>query len=212
LIERRAFESLSGHERDWLKAKHHFSLDDAAAGWGALCIWNDDEIAPTGGFPLHPHINMEIITYVREGAISHRDSLGNRGRIVAGDVQVMSAGTGIRHYEFNLGNETACIFQIWIKPTVDGGSPAWGMKRFPKSSRAGRLVVLASGFEGDGDALPIRALARVLGATLIEIRPWNTKQRRTATITWFRAKDRCWSTVSRSRHVMVQQSKISVGW
>ena len=110
--------------------------------------------------------NMEIITYVRRGAISHRDSLGNSGRTVAGDVQVMSAGTGIRHSEFNLETEPTQIFQIWIKPTVDGGSPAWGTKPFPKQDRAGRLVVLASGYGSDVEALPIRAEARVLGATL----------------------------------------------
>lgn len=168
MIEHRPFRLLSGAEQDWLKAKHHFLFDNPAGGWGALRMWNDDEIAPAGGFPLHAHGNMEIITYVREGAISHRDSLGNSGRIVAGDVQVISAGTGIRHSEFNLEKEVTCIFQIWIEPTVDGGSPAWGTKRFPKIDRAGRLVVLASGFEIDRDALPIRAEARVLGATLTE--------------------------------------------
>ena len=109
---------------------------------------------------------MEIVTYVRRGAISHRDSLGNSGRTVAGDVQVMSAGTGIRHSEFNLEPEATQIFQIWIKPTVDGGSPAWGTKSFPKQDRAGGLVVLASGYNSDMGALPLRAEARVLGATL----------------------------------------------
>ena len=84
------------------KPSHHFSPADANSGWGALRFWNDDEIAPNSGFPPHAHANMEIITYVREGAVTHRDSLGNTGRIVAGDVQVMSAGTGIRHAEFNL--------------------------------------------------------------------------------------------------------------
>jgi hypothetical protein len=149
LIEHRPFRSLSGGERDWLKAEHHFPFENAAAGWGALRMWNDDEI-------------------VRQGAISHRDSLGDSGRIVAGDVQVISAGTGIRHSEFNLEKETTGIFQIWIKPTVDGGSPAWGTRRFPKIDRVGRLVILASGFEIDGDALPIRAQARVLGATFAQ--------------------------------------------
>jgi redox-sensitive bicupin YhaK (pirin superfamily) len=129
-------------------------------------MWNDDEIAPSGGFAPHSHANMEIVTYVRRGAISHRDSLGNSGRTVAGDVQVMSAGTGIRHSEFNLEPETTQIFQIWIKPTVDGGSPAWGTKPFPRQDRAGRLVALASGYDSDVDALPLRAEARVLGATL----------------------------------------------
>jgi redox-sensitive bicupin YhaK (pirin superfamily) len=166
VIERRPFHSLSGDRCDWLQARHHFSPEDADSGWGALRIWNDDEIAPNSGFPPHAHANMEIITYVRDGAVSHRDSVGNAGRIVAGDVQVMSAGTGIRHAEFNLEPQTTRIFQIWIKPSADGGAPAWGTKSFPKQDRAGRFITLASGFETDREALPIRAQARVLGATL----------------------------------------------
>jgi redox-sensitive bicupin YhaK (pirin superfamily) len=166
VIERRPFESLSGDERTWLKAKHHFPFDSTKDAWGALLMWNDDEIAPSGGFAPHSHVNMEIVTYVRSGAISHQDSLGNSGRTAAGDVQVMSAGTGIRHSEFNREPEATQIFQIWIKPTVDGGLPAWGTKPFPKQDRTGRLVVLASGYESDMDALPLRAQARVLGATL----------------------------------------------
>ena len=166
MIDHRPFGSLPGHERAWLKARHHFRFDDAEDAWGSLLMWNDDEIAPAGGFPPHSHVNMEIVTYVRRGAISHKDSLGNSGRTVAGDVQVMSAGTGIRHSEFNLEAEATQLFQIWIKPTVDGGPPAWGTKPFPQEDRAGRLVVLASGYDDDADALPIRAKARVLGATL----------------------------------------------
>ena len=166
MIERRPFQSLSGDRGDWLQAKHHFSPAHVESGWGALRIWNDDEIAPNSGFPPHAHANMEIITYVRDGAVSHRDNLGNTGRIVAGDVQVMSAGTGIRHAEFNLEPKTTRIFQIWIKPKADGGAPAWGTKPFPKQDRGGRFVTLASGFEVDREALPIRAEARVLGATL----------------------------------------------
>jgi quercetin 2,3-dioxygenase len=166
VIERRPFQSLSGDRCDWLQTKHHFSSAHEETGWGALRIWNDDEIAPNSGFPPHTHANMEIITYVRDGAVSHRDNLGNTGRIVAGDVQVMSAGTGIRHAEFNLEPKTTRIFQIWIKPKADGGAPAWGTKPFPKQDRGGRFVTLASGFEVDREALPIRAEARVLGATL----------------------------------------------
>jgi redox-sensitive bicupin YhaK (pirin superfamily) len=166
VIERRPFHSLSGNRCDWLEAKHHFSPAPAEPGWGALRIWNDDEIAPNSGFPPHTHANMEIITYVRDGAVTHRDSLGNTGRIVGGDVQVMSAGTGIQHAEFNLEPKTTRIIQIWIKPKADGGAPAWGTKPFPKQDRAGRFVTLASGFATDREALPIRAEARVLGATL----------------------------------------------
>jgi quercetin 2,3-dioxygenase len=166
VIERRPFLSLSGYRGDWLDAKHHFPHEHARSGWGALRVWNDDEIAPNSGFPPHAHANMEIITYVRDGALNHRDSLGNEGRIAAGDVQVMSAGTGIQHAEFNLEPNTTRIFQIWIKPKADGGVPVWGTKPFPKGDRSDRFVTLASGFPTDGDALPIRAEARVLGATL----------------------------------------------
>jgi hypothetical protein len=109
---------------------------------------------------------MEIITYVRQGAITHEDNLGHQGRTEAGDVQVMSAGSGIRHAEYNREPVPTKIFQIWIEPSVGGGEPSWGAKPFPKSDRSGRFVPLASGFAGDADALPIRAEARVLGATL----------------------------------------------
>jgi quercetin 2,3-dioxygenase len=168
MIERRPYEELGGASYDWLNTKHHFSFADYAdpkrMNWGALRVWNDDEIAPGTGFPPHPHADMEIITYVRQGAITHQDSLGNKGRTEAGDVQVMSAGTGIRHSEYNLEPETTKIFQIWIVPSSRGEKPSWGAKPFPKQDRSGRFVTLASG--EDGDALPIRADARVLGATL----------------------------------------------
>ena len=170
MIERRPFNRLAGADHGWLKAKHHFSFagsgDPARMGWGSLRVWNDDEIAPKTGFPPHPHANMEIITYVREGAVTHKDNLGNVGRTEAGDVQVMSAGTGIRHAEYNLEQRPTRIFQIWITPSSKDGPPAWGAQPFPKADRSGRFVTLASGFDSDNDALPIRAPARVLGATL----------------------------------------------
>ncbi len=170
MIEKRPFEGLGGADHGWLKAKHHFSFadyyDPERMSWGALRVWNDDEIAPNTGFPAHPHANMEIITYIREGAITHKDSLGNEGRTEAGDVQVMTAGSGIRHAEYNLEPVKTRLFQIWIEPTREGGEPAWGSKPFPKDNRSGRFVTLASGFQGDVDALPIRTNARVLGATL----------------------------------------------
>ena len=170
MIERRPFEALGGAHYDWLKTKHHFSFadyfDPQRMGWGSLRVWNDDEIAPGTGFPPHPHADMEIITYVRQGAITHQDSLGNKGRTEAGDVQVMSAGTGIRHSEYNFEPETTKLFQLWILPSRRGETPGWGAKPFPKHDRSGRFVTLASGREDDGDALPIRADARVLGATL----------------------------------------------
>jgi redox-sensitive bicupin YhaK (pirin superfamily) len=170
MIDRRRFESLGGANHGWLDAKHHFSFaeyyDPERMGWGALRVWNDDTIAPNTGFPPHPHADMEIITYVREGAITHQDNQGNKGRTEAGDVQVMSAGAGIRHSEYNLEPGRTRIFQIWIIPTKRGGAPSWGSKPFPKGDRSGRFVTLASGFESDIDALPIRTDARVLGATL----------------------------------------------
>lgn len=170
MIERRPLANLGGANHGWLDTRHHFSfadyVDPERMHWGALRVWNDDTIAPGTGFPLHPHANMEIITYVREGAITHQDNQGNRGRTVAGDVQVMSAGTGIRHAEYNLEPGVTRIFQIWIMPDQPGGEPFWGSKPFPKGDRAGRFAVLADGLTEDEDALPIRAKARVLGATL----------------------------------------------
>jgi redox-sensitive bicupin YhaK (pirin superfamily) len=170
MIERRTFKSLGGANHGWLDAKHHFSFadyyDPARMGWGALRVWNDDTIAPNTGFPAHPHADMEIVTYVREGAITHQDNQGNKGRTEAGDVQVMSAGSGIRHSEYTLEPDQTRIFQIWIVPNRRGGAPSWGAKPFPKGDRSGRFVTLASGFEDDTDALPIRTDARVLGATL----------------------------------------------
>lgn len=170
MIDLRPFDTLGGADHGWLNARHHFSFssyqDPARMNWGALRVWNDDVIQPKTGFPPHPHQDMEIITYVLEGAISHQDSLGNQGRTAAGDVQVMSAGSGIRHAEYNLEAEVTRLFQIWIVPTQSGGAPSWGARPFPKGDRAGRFVPLASGVPGDEEALPIRAPGRVLGATL----------------------------------------------
>lgn len=170
MIEKRSFESLGHADHGWLNARHHFSFanyyDADRMGWGAIRVWNDDEIAPNSGFPAHPHKDMEIITYVRKGAITHQDSMGNTGKTGAGDVQVMSAGTGVRHAEYNLEPETTTLFQIWIMPRANGGAPSWGAKPFPKGERSGKFVTLASGFAEDDDALPIRADARVLGATI----------------------------------------------
>jgi len=170
MIELRPYASLGGANHGWLDTKHHFSFadyhDDGRVHWGNLRVWNDDVIAPKSGFPPHPHRDMEIITYVREGAISHKDSLGNAGRTQAGDVQVMSAGTGIMHAEYNLEDVDTTLFQIWIIPTQRGAAPSWGTRPFPKGERAGKFVTLASGFANDDDALPIRTDARVVAATL----------------------------------------------
>jgi len=172
MIERRPFDTLGGANHGWLDAHHHFSFadyqDEDRVHWGALRVWNDDAIAPRTGFPPHPHADMEIVTYVREGAITHQDSLGNKGRTEAGDVQVMSAGTGISHSEYNMEDSETRLFQIWIIPdrSRPRSGPSWGAKPFPKGDRSGRFVTLASGFANDDDALPIRTDARVLGATL----------------------------------------------
>lgn len=170
MIDIRPFTSLGGANHGWLDARHHFSFasynDPRRMGWGALRVWNDDTIAAGTGFPAHPHSDMEIITYVREGAITHEDSLGNKGRTEAGDVQVMSAGTGIRHAEYNAESTATRIFQIWIIPDGKRDAPAWGTRPFPKGERSGHFVVLASGIAGDDDALPIRTDARVLGASV----------------------------------------------
>ncbi len=170
MIDHRPFASLGGANHGWLDAKHHFSFanyyDPKRMGWGPIRVWNDDTIAAGTGFPPHPHADMEIITYVRDGAITHQDSLGNTGRTEAGDVQVMSAGSGVRHSEYNLEPGSTRIFQIWIEPKARGGQPSWGAKPFPRGERSGKFVTLASGVEGDSDALPIRTDARVLGATI----------------------------------------------
>ena len=178
MIELRPFPLLGHFDGGWLDARYHFSFadyhDPRRMGLGALRVWNDDAIQPGTGFPLHGHRDMEIITYVREGAITHQDSLGNLGRTEAGQVQVMSAGTGIRHAESNQGPEPTRLFQIWILPERPGLAPRWETNPFPR--RHGRLEVLASGLDGD-DAVPrIHQKARVLGATLdrgerIEHRP-----------------------------------------
>ena len=170
MIELRPFEPLGAAHSARVDAHHHFSFpgyhDPARVRWGALRVWNDDTIQPGSGFPTHPHSDMEIITYVRTGAITHRDSMGNEGRTEAGDVQVMSAGTGVRHSEYNLEDTDTTLFQIWIIPDRRGGEPGWGARRFPRGERSGAFVPLASGMDGDADALPIRADARVLGASV----------------------------------------------
>lgn len=170
MIELRQFKELGGARHGWLDTRHHFSFanyhDPKRMHWGDLRVWNDDTIAPQTGFAPHSHRDMEIITYVREGAITHQDSLGNEGRTEAGDVQVMSAGTGITHSEYNLEDTETRIFQIWILPNVTGLPPTWGSRPFPKDSRDGGFEVLASGYPQDTDALPIQADGRVVAATL----------------------------------------------
>lgn len=170
MIEHRPLADIGGTQTDWLSAKHHFALGrfghPAHRPLGALYVWNDDELAPHSGFPLHRHADVEIVTYVREGIITHEDSLGHRGQTRAGDVQVMSAGTGIQHTERNDQARSARIFQIWLRPRVAGVTPRWASKPFPRRDRAGRFVPLASGRSLE-DALPLHADADVHGAVLV---------------------------------------------
>ncbi|MGE0416126.1 MAG: pirin family protein [Acetobacteraceae bacterium] len=170
MIDRRPFESLGAYRNGWLNARHHFSFgeyrDPTRMGFGRLRVWNDDEIAPGTGFDPHPHRDMEIVTYVRQGAITHRDSLGNEGRTEAGDVQVMHAGTGITHAEYNREDTPTRLFQIWILPDKTGVAPGWGTRRFPRQGDG--LQLLASGRASDvgTDALPLHADAAVMAGTL----------------------------------------------
>ena len=170
MIEVRPFEKLGRFDNDWLAARYHFSFseyhDPARMGFGPLRVWNDDTIQPQRGFDFHGHRDMEIITYVRRGAITHGDHLGNRGRTEAGDVQVMSAGKGILHAEFNMEQDPTTLFQIWIEPAARGVVPHWAQRRFPEAERSGRFSVLASGRPGDKDALQIHQDAALLGTAL----------------------------------------------
>ena len=162
------FESLGGAKHGWLDAKHHFSFasyhDPKKMSFGELLVINDDRIAPHTGFDTHPHKDMEIITYVRRGAITHKDSRGNKGRTTAGNIQVMSAGTGIMHSEYNHEDEETNIFQIWIIPRSKGIEPSWGAAEFPREPVKDTLPLLVS---GDGNApLQINQDARIFAGTL----------------------------------------------
>ena len=171
MIDIRPFAGLGHADHGWLDAAHHFSFadyhDPTRMGWGAIRVWNDDTIAAQSGFPPHSHGDMEIVTFVRSGAITHQDSLGNTGRTGAGDVQVMSAGTGITHAEYNLEGEATTLFQIWITPDRRGEQPSWGQRAFPDADRTGKWVTLAAGDTANDDGvLPLRADAKVLAARL----------------------------------------------
>jgi redox-sensitive bicupin YhaK (pirin superfamily) len=161
------FQRLGSFRNDWLDAHHHFSFgsyyDPERMGFGPLRVWNDDRIAAGTGFDMHGHRDMEIITYVRTGAITHEDHLHNIGRTGARDVQVMSAGTGIMHAERN--NETGAteLFQIWIEPSRRGVAPRWEARQFPASEASGRLIPLASGRVTDPGVLQIHQDATLWG-------------------------------------------------
>ena len=148
MIKTISYETLGHADHGWLDARHHFSFggyrNPQRVHFGALRVVNDDRVAAGQGFPEHPHDNMEIITYVRQGAVAHRDSLGNEGLTAAGDVQVMSAGEGIEHEEFNKSAETLRLYQIWIIPAKDNVKPRWEQRQFPKDF-SDKLTLLVSG-------------------------------------------------------------------
>jgi len=170
MITHYPYAKLGHANHGWLDARHHFSFasyqNPDRQQFGVLRVINDDVIKAGTGFDTHPHRDMEIITYVREGAITHQDSHGNVGRTVAGDVQVMSAGTGVFHSEFNLGNVDTNIFQIWIEPNQLEVKPQWDSYKFPKKPTADSLMLLVS---GDGDApLSIHQDAFIYAGSLIK--------------------------------------------
>lgn len=151
---RRASER--GHfENSWLNANHSFSFgeyyDPDNMGYSNLRVLNDDTIAPEGGFPTHPHDNMEIVTYVLHGALEHKDSMGNGSVIRAGDVQRMSAGTGIHHSEFNPSqDEPVKLLQIWLRPNRLGVEPEYSQEHIPAEQKRGRLRLIVSPDGRDG--------------------------------------------------------------
>jgi hypothetical protein len=132
-------------DHGWLSTWHHFSFDDYFdrdnVQFGPLRVFNDDIVQPSSGFPPHPHRDMEIVTYVLAGELEHQDDRGHRGRVLAGEVQVMSAGTGIVHAERNPSPTTPLhLLQIWILPRTRGLEPRWEQRRFSREDRQGRLL------------------------------------------------------------------------
>lgn len=173
MIKITPFEKLGHADHGWLDARHHFSFadyyDPARMGFGHLRVWNDDKIQGNSGFPMHPHKDMEIITYVRTGAISHEDSLGNSGATSAGEVQVMSAGTGIRHSEYNKGSDELTLFQIWIEPDQAGHEPRWDAAQVPDATGDSFRLLVSGRKKDEGlGALFIHQDAAFYGAKLDE--------------------------------------------
>lgn len=158
-----------GHERGhanhgWLDSHHSFSFagyyDPAHMGWGNLRVINEDRIAPGSGFGRHPHRDMEILSYVLSGALAHEDSLGNRSVIPAGDIQRMSAGTGVLHSEFNAADGDTHFLQIWLYPTAEGMAPGYQQQTVSPADKRGRLCVIASP-QGSSSGVTLHADATV---------------------------------------------------
>lgn len=162
--------SLGNADHGWLKSKHHFSFahyyNPERMGFGTLRVVNDDWVAPRMGFGAHSHKNMEIISVIRSGAITHQDSLGNKGLTKQGEVQVMSAGTGVVHSEYNLTDEPLTFYQIWIQSNQHNVQPRWESKHFPAQPTS-TLCLLVSGYQEDiGSALFINQQTRIYGGML----------------------------------------------
>ncbi|MET0102177.1 MAG: pirin family protein [Sedimenticola sp.] len=162
-----------GHaNHGWLDAYHSFSFgqyyDQENMGYSNLRVINQDRIAPSKGFPPHDHQDMEIVTYILDGALEHRDSMGNRGVIRPGEVQRMSAGSGVTHSEYNhSADETTHLLQIWITPHTRGTDPGYEQTRFDDSEKRGRLRLIASP-DGSAGSVTIQQDARVYAALLDE--------------------------------------------
>lgn len=171
MIKHYPFQQIGKADHGWLKANHHFSFanyyNPKRMGFGALRVINDDWVAAGAGFPAHPHKNMEIITFIRSGAVTHQDNAGHKGVTNTGEVQVMSAGSGITHSEYNLTKEPLTLFQIWIEPNKHNVKPRWDSKRFTdviKHTNGNTLPLLVSGYTNEQDkALYINQTARIYG-------------------------------------------------
>ena len=167
MITRYPYQSLGQADHGWLKARHHFSFasyyNPNRMSFGKLRVVNDDLVEAGRGFAPHPHKDMEIITYVRTGEVTHQDNMGNKGTTQAGQVQTMSAGSGIIHSEYNLSDEPLTLYQIWIETQSSGIEPQWQTKDFP-TEYSEHLPLLVSGYEQDKEnALHINQQARIFG-------------------------------------------------